>query len=152
LDGKAWTLMVFSPQSVPMPGNVYIGLAVCSHDAAISTSGQFSNVSTTGSVTGTWQPTEIGLAQPTANTPDTFYVAVEDSAGKMKVVTHPNPNAVASGAWEQFDIPFSQLTAAGVNLNGVKKVIVGVGNKAAPTSSGKGKLFIDDLWLTRVGP
>ncbi len=55
-DGVTWAdVTPASPVSIPMAANVYIGLAVTSHDAAISTAAEFSDVSTTGNVTGAWQ-------------------------------------------------------------------------------------------------
>jgi len=152
-DGKTWTSMVWNPQSVPMGTDCYIGLAVCSHDAAIATVGEFSNIATTGAVTGaSWQPTDIGVAQPAGNTPDTFYVVVEDSAGKSKVVSHEDRNAVAAGAWKSLNVPLSVLTSAGVDITRIKKLTVGVGDRAAPKAGGAGKLYIDDIRLIRVAP
>jgi hypothetical protein len=34
----------------------------------------------------------------------------------------------------------------------VKQIIIGVGDRNAPKAGGKGKLNIDDIRLTRVGP
>ena len=62
-----------------MTGPVLIGLALCSHDAAIATGAEFSNISTTGNVTGTWQVAEIGVAQPAGNSVEGLYVTVKDS-------------------------------------------------------------------------
>ena len=75
-----------------MGANVYIGLAVTSHDAALTTTAEFSNVSTTGTVTGAWQAVAIGVAMPT-NGPAPLYLTVEDKAGKKKTVVNPNPAA-----------------------------------------------------------
>ena len=58
-DGMTWT-QLGTAQTITMTGPVLIGLALCSHDAAIATSAAFSNVSTTGNVTGAWQVAEIG--------------------------------------------------------------------------------------------
>ena len=69
-----------------MTGPVLIGLAVCSHDAAIVTGAEFSNIAFTGNVTGTWQIAEIGVAQPTGNSVEGLYLTVKDSSGKSKTV------------------------------------------------------------------
>ena len=53
-DGKTWT-QLGTAQTITMTGPVLIGLAVCSHDATLTTTATFSNVSTTGTVTGSWQ-------------------------------------------------------------------------------------------------
>jgi hypothetical protein len=83
------------------------------------------------------------------NTPETFYVVVQDSAGKSKVVSNPDTAVIATGAWEQWSIPLSQFTSAGVNLGSIKKMMVGVGDRNAPKAGSSGKLYIDDIRLTR---
>ena len=102
-------------------------------------------------MTGSWELADLLVTQPTSgNSPETFYVAVKDSAGKMKVVSHPDPVALASGAWEEWNIPLSQFTTAGINLSQVKQMIVGVGDRNAPKAGNAGKVYIDDIQLTRV--
>ena len=91
-----------------MGTSVYIGLAVTSHDAALTTTAEMSNVSVTGTVTGSWQALAIGEAMPT-NGPAPLYLTVEDKAGKTKTVVNPNPSASATAAWTQWKIPLSEL-------------------------------------------
>ena len=43
-----------------MGTSVYIGMAVTSHDAALTTTAEMSNVSATGTITGSWQDVAIG--------------------------------------------------------------------------------------------
>ena len=76
-----------------MTGSIYIGLCVTSHDAAKTTTAEFSGAATTGNVTGEWQVAEIGNDPQPANSPATLYVIVQDSAGKSKVVTQSDPTA-----------------------------------------------------------
>jgi hypothetical protein len=133
-----------------MANDVYIGLVVTSHAAGVVCGAKFSNVSTTGGVSGSWQVGEIGVAQATGNTPETCYVAVQDLGGKMKVVSSLDPGVIASGVWEEWNIPLTQFASAGVNLSNVRKLIIGVGDRNAPKAGGRGKLYIDDIRLTRV--
>jgi hypothetical protein len=142
-DGAKWTAMSWNPQTINMTaGPVYLGLAVTSHNATATTTAVFSNISTTGNVTGSWQVQAIGVAQP-ANDAAPLYVAVEDSAGKSKVITHPDPAATTLATWQQWRIPLSDLS--GVKLTAVKKLIIGVGDRSNPKADGAGKLFIDDI-------
>ena len=135
--------MSWNPQTINMTaGPVYIGLAVTSHNATATTTAAFSNVSTTGTVTGSWQVRAIGVAQP-ANDAAPLYVIVQDSAGKNKAITHPDPAATTLATWQQWRIPLSDLS--GVKLTAVKKLIIGVGDRASPKPDGAGKLFIDDI-------
>jgi hypothetical protein len=148
-DGKTWEPMVElanptepTARDFALPATVYIGLAVTSHNAAVSTTAEFSNVTTTGTVAGTWEARAIGAAQP-ANDPGQLYVVVQDSAGRSKVVNDPDPAATAMSGWQQWRIGYGDLT--GVNLAAVKKLYIGVGDRAQPTKGGAGLLYIDDI-------
>ena len=147
-DGVAWTSNVWNPQTIPMVSTVYIGLAVTSHVANVVCAASFSNISTTGTVSGTWQSAELSVAQVAGNLPDEFYVGVKDSGGHVKVVTHPDPMVITTGEWEQWDVPLSQF--GGVNLNSVTGILLGVGDRSAPKAGGAGTLYIDDIRLRRV--
>jgi len=140
-DGAKWTAMSWNPQAINMGAGVQIGLAVTGHDTGTAT-GVFSNISTTGNVSGAWQVRAIGVAQP-ANDAAPLYVAVQDSAGKSKAVTHPNLAATTSAAWQVWRIPLGDLN--GVKLTAVKKLIIGVGDRSNPQPGGAGKVFIDDI-------
>ena len=152
-DGTTWTDMKNSDGTVAsapvaMTGNIYIGLAVTSHDAALVTSGSFRSPSTTGNVTaGPWQVAAIGDDPQPANAPDSLYVVVEDSAGKTKAVTNPDPGAALTTTWTEWKIPLTDL--AGVNLGKVKKLYIGVGDRQATVPTGGGRIYIDDIRVTK---
>ncbi len=147
-DGIIWIDIPVSPAlTIQMNTNAYIGLAVTSHDSAVTTAVEFSNLSTTGNVGGTWQTAEIGVAQPVGNSSEGLYVAVEDSSGSIKVVKHPNPAATAMTGWNQWQIPFDDLS--GVNLSRIMKMYIGVGDRNTPTAGGTGMVFIDDIGYGR---
>jgi hypothetical protein len=76
-----------------------------------------------------------------------LYVAVEDSSGKVAVVANPNPNAVRVGVWTAWEIPLSSF--AGVNLARVKKLYLGVGDRDNPVPDGSGRIYLDDIRLTK---
>jgi len=111
-------------------------------------SAAFSNVSTTGNVTGTWEIAEIGVEQPAGNTPEALYVALEDTAGNVQVVTHPDPLATALTEWQQWQIPYAELS--GVNLGSVSAMYIGVGDRDNPTAGGTGMIYIDDVGFGSV--
>ncbi|MCU0918473.1 MAG: discoidin domain-containing protein [Planctomycetes bacterium] len=151
-DGKTWTTCQpdstdgtsnsSNPVRIMMMGDVYIGLAVTSHNSGVPTIAEFSDVSFTGTVTGQWQVAAVGTAMP-SNDVAPLYVVVEDSAGKVKAVMHPDPAAVQTIDWQKWMIPLSDLT--GVNLASVKKLTIGVGDKSKPTAGGKGVIYVDDI-------
>jgi hypothetical protein len=85
-----------------------------------------------------------GMTTPT-NTPASLYLTVIDKAGKSKTVIHPNPSATIASTWTQWTIPLSDLTAAGVKMTQVQKIIIGVGDRNSPQAGGLGLLYIDDI-------
>jgi len=79
------------------------------------------------------------------NAPDGLYVAIHDGNGGTVVVRHPDPQATLIDAWQQWRIAFSELSAAGVTLNRVEKMVIGVGDPDGLTAGGEGLIFIDDI-------
>ncbi len=145
-DGVTWIdIASTNPVEIPMAANVYIGLAVTSHDAAISTGAEFSNVSTTGNVTGSWQTAGIGVAQPEGNSADPIYLAIEDSAGNVKVSRHPDAITTARPGWRLWRIALSDFDPAGIATDSIKTMTIGVGDRENPTAGGAGLIFIDDI-------
>jgi len=148
-DGVTWEPMVEAanpdePSSlqIPMDSTVLIGLALTSHSSGNPTSAEFSGVATEGNATGAWQVEAIGVEQP-SNDPGQLYVALEDTAGRVAVVNHPDENAVGAATWQPWPIPLSAFT--GVNTAGVRTMFIGVGDRSGAASAGSGLIFIDDV-------
>jgi hypothetical protein len=140
-DGIAWTMI--GTQDVVMSAPVYIGICVTSHQAEEQRTFQFEGIKTTGSVTGAWQGALI--ASPRYNSAQNLYVAVQDSAGKVAVVTDATP--VNATDWVEVQMPLSGFT--GVSMTKVKKMFIGVGDRNNPVADGTGVLFIDDIRVTK---
>ncbi len=152
-DGVTWTDVTATgaatSDTVVMGGTIYIGVALTSHAANVACTAVFSNVKTTGNVTGSWQQAEIGVDHP-GNSAQGLYVGIEDSAGKVAFVTHPDPAASTLGAWTEWTIPLSSFT--GVNPAKVKKMYLGVGDRNNPVSDGTGRVYVDDMRITKGVP
>jgi hypothetical protein len=142
-DGAAWTRLG-TAQTVTMTDPVLIGLALTSHDASIQTHASFSNITTTGNVTGSWQVVDIGVTQPTGNSAEPIYLTVKDNS---RTVTLLNPDTVATARfdWQQWLIPLSDITSAGVKATAIKSITLGVGNRTSPTAGRTGTVYFDDL-------
>jgi hypothetical protein len=82
-----------------------------------------------------------------ANTAETLYVAVEDSAGAVAIATYPDSAGVTTAMWQEWVIPFSEL--GGVNLGSVEAIYIGLGSRENPTAGGAGMIFIDDVGFGR---
>ena len=152
-DGVLW-VDVTDPDGDPtavdisMMSNVYIGLAVTSHQPDAVCLAEFSGISTSGGVSGQWQNAEIGIDHP-GNSQDDLYVALQDSANRLHVVVHPDPGAVLISDWTEWRIPLSDFSGAGLNLAAIKKMYIGVGDRNNPQPDGAGLLYIDDIRVVK---
>ena len=151
-DGATWTsitaVAAASSLTIPMANDVYIGLALVSNNAGASpTAAEFSNVSTTGNVTGQWQTADVGGGQLPSNDAAPMYVRIEDASGKVATVTHSDDTIAVRPMWQQWAIPYSDLS--GVNLSRVEKMTIGVGSATSPTAGGTGTVYVDDVGFGR---
>lgn len=82
--------------------------------------------------------------------PAQLYVAVQDSDGNLKVVTHPDGEAaVGLDRWQGWTIPLSEFSDAGINMASVKTLYIGLGDRINPAAGGAGTIYIDDVTLSR---
>ena len=146
-----WIASPWNPQALTLDASVYVGLAVTSHTTDVVTQAEFSNIATTGNVTGGWQSVSLGIEQPTGNLPDVFYVTIEDGSGRQATVLCSNPSALTTGAWTAWDIALSDLRAMGVRIDSIRKMIIGIGDKSKPASGATGLVYIDDIRYGRSG-
>ncbi len=82
-----------------------------------------------------------------SNAPAQVYVAVEDAAKKVGIATYPDQTLTSAAQWTEWKIPLSSF--AGVNLAKVKKLYLGVGDRTSPAAGGAGRIYIDDIRVTR---
>ena len=145
-NGSTW-LMLGVAEPIQMGTNVYIGLAVTSHDAALTCQAVFSNVTTTGTVGQQWAHQDIGT---TSNAPEPLYVAVSNSAGTPAVVVNDDPAAAQVDTWTEWVIPLQAFADQGITLTNVDRIAIGLGTRGNATiAGGSGKMFFDDIRLYR---
>ena len=145
-NGTTWQPVVgATPQNIQMGSTVYIGLALTSHDAALTCQAVFTNVTTTGTVSPQWAHQDIGLV---SNAPERLYVAVSNAAGQPAVVVHPDPAAATITTWTEWVIPLQGLT--GITLTNVDRIALGLGTRGNMTTpGGSGTMYFDDIRLYR---
>ncbi|MBN1507999.1 MAG: LamG domain-containing protein [Sedimentisphaerales bacterium] len=149
-DGVTWTAMVWNPQTIQMPQDVYVGLALTSHNANVVCKAQFSNVKVTGTVIGAaWTNEAIGATMP-SNDAEPMYVAVSNDNGKTAVVYHPDPSAAQMDTWTQWDIALKEFADQGVSLTDMGSLAIGFGDKNNPQPGGSGKVYFDNIRLYRA--
>jgi len=116
-----------------------------------------------------WTAGEVGtlvlfVRGRSGNSPTPLYVTVKDSSNRTATVNCPDTAVVGLARWTEWKIPLAgQPPSAvnespnppgagglqGVNLAKVKKIAIGLGDKAATQPGGKGLIFIDDIRLTK---
>ena len=148
-DGVSWQKVGLS-EPIQMGTNVYIGLAVTSHDAALTCQAVLSNVTTTGNVTGQWASQDIGIE---SNDAEPLYVVVSNSTGAPAVIVHDDPAAAQINQWTQWIIPLQDLADQCITLTNVDKIAIGLGTQGNMTvPGGSGKMYIDDIRLLPPAP
>ena len=150
-NGSAWEAVTgATPQNIQMSSNVYIGLALTSHDAALTCQAVFSNVTITGSVGPQWTNQDIGIA---SNAAEPLYVAVSNTAGTPAVVVHDDPAAATTDTWTEWVIPLQAFADQDINLTDVDRIAIGLGIQGNTTvPGGSGKMFFDDIRLYQPEP
>jgi len=118
------------PTNIPMSSNVYIGLALTSHNAAQTCEAVFSNVTITGTAGPQWTNEDIGIESNAAD-----------------------PNAAVTDIWTEWVIPLQAFADQGVNLADVDRIAIGLGTQGNMTTpGGSGTMFFDDIRLYRSRP
>ncbi len=139
-DGMTWQQLVWR-QSIPMSTDVYVGLAVTSHNVAATCQAKFSNVMITGTAGTQWADRDIGI---NSNVAESMYIVVDGNA----VVYYENPNASLIDVWTQWIIPLQEFADRGVDLSNVNSIGIGLGDRDNPQQpGGSGKMYFDDIRL-----
>ena len=92
------------------------------------------------------------VTEPGAGDADRFYVAIQDTANHTAVVVHPDPELAKAMDWVKWQIPLSDFADAGVNLDAVRRIFIGLGDRDNPAPGNAGVLFIDDIYLAMPAP
>jgi hypothetical protein len=143
-NGSTWQKLGVS-EPIQMSTNVFIGLAVTSHDTALTCQGVFSNVTITGNVGAQWSNQDIGIA---SNDAEPLYVAISNTAGQPAVVVHDDPAAANIDTWTEWVIPLQAFADQGIVLTNVDRIAIGLGTQGNITvPGGSGKMFFDDFRL-----
>jgi hypothetical protein len=150
-DGSDWGPVGNSvPTNIPMSSSVYVGLALTSHNTALTCEAVFSNVTITGVVSQQWTNQDIGIL---GNDIEPLYVALSNSTGASAVAIHDDSGAAATDIWTEWVIPLQDFASQGLNLADVDKIAIGLGTQDNITiPGGSGKMFFDDIRLYRSRP
>jgi hypothetical protein len=145
-DGSNWQVQG-STELIQMASNVYIGLALTSHDPDLTCQAVFTNVTTTGTVSGQWMDQDIGIE---SNDAEPLYVAISNTAGESAVIINDDPTATQIDTWTEWIISLQAFADQGIILSDVNNIAIGIGTKGNMTTpGGSGKMYFDDIRLLR---
>jgi hypothetical protein len=144
-DGNTWTQLNLTTVAMNTP--LYIGLALTSHDTALTCEAKFSNVTSDG--TGQWVNQDIGML---SNEAEPMYVSVQDGSGTSATVYHDEPDVALIDTWTEWNIDLQKFSDASVVLTDVNKLSIGFGDADNPQPGGSGLVFFDDIRLYRPAP
>jgi len=143
-NGSTWQIQGVA-ESIQMSSNVYIGLALTSHDAALTCQAVFTSVTFTGTVSSQWMNQDVEIE---SNDAEPLYVAVSNTTGNPVVVVHDDPAAAQVDTWTEWVIPLSSFDDQVINLTNVDRIAIGLGTRGNMTiPGGSGKMYIDDIRL-----
>jgi len=142
-DGTTWTNFNLVQVRMDMP--VYIGLAVTSHNPALTCEAKFSHVSFGNTSVGPqWNNQDIGML---SNVAEPMYVTLGDGSGTAVTVYHDDSNAALINSWTEWTIDTKEFGDAGVVLTDVSKLAIGFGDADNPQAGGSGLVYFDDIRL-----
>jgi len=76
-----------------------------------------------------------------------MYVEIVDSSNGTGVSVHADTAIVTTAEWTAWKITLSEFTD--VNLSRVAKMVIGLGDKANPAAGGAGRVYVDDIQVTK---
>jgi len=84
------------------------------------------------------------------NAAGSLYVMLKDASNHTAVAVCPDAKIVTTTKWTEWKVPLADF--AGVSLNRVKAMSIGVGDRAKPAAGGVGLLYVDDVGLAKPSP
>ncbi|MHC4692084.1 MAG: LamG-like jellyroll fold domain-containing protein [Planctomycetota bacterium] len=133
--GQAPELPVIDMGDIADP-NIYIGTAVSSHNANQICAADFDGL-VISPLPPNWIYGNIGT-----NSSEQLYIALSDGVN-TDVVEHNDVNAATLTSWQEWNIDLSEFTT--VNLDAIKKVYIGLGDRDDPCLGGSGAIYVDDI-------
>jgi regulation of enolase protein 1 (concanavalin A-like superfamily) len=125
-DGNTWTLM--GSDTVAMKDEVYVGLAVTSHNATLGTTAKVDNLKITSASSSTNQPPSVSLTSATLTAPATIALAADatDPENRMSHVDfyagttllNSDTTAPYSYSWSSVPAGTYALTAVATDADG----------------------------------
>ncbi|MCF7975266.1 MAG: hypothetical protein K9N55_15735 [Phycisphaerae bacterium] len=143
-DGLTWLPVTLDTQPfMSLSGFASLGLMHCVYkDNLTQGTAVFTQVTST-SVAPFNTTSSLGIP---VNGADDLYLCLEDTQGNRITLTHPDKSqAVLQPRWQTWNIALSDL--AGIHVDAIKALSIGVGSPNNLKPGGAGLIFIDDIGL-----
>ena len=82
------------------------------------------------------------------NSPAPLYLALKDASNRTATVIYSDNAVVGLAKWTEWKIPLSSFTS--VNVAKVKRITIGLGDKANSKAGGAGRIYLDDIRVIRA--
>jgi hypothetical protein len=79
------------------------------------------------------------------NGPERLYLFIEDDAGRVATVIHPDPEAILTMQWQQWSIPLADLITEDVDVTAIRKISIRAGDIDNLQPSGIGIIYVDNI-------
>jgi hypothetical protein len=76
-----------------------------------------------------------------------LYLVLTDASNRTGTVTYPDAAVVGTAKWIEWKVPLSRFADA--DMAKIKKISIGLGDKAHPAAGGTGMIFVDDIRLIK---
>ena len=81
------------------------------------------------------------------NTPEQMYVAIANNTGPASAVYYPDPDAILTSNWQEWNIDLKEFADDGIVLTDVNSIAIGFGDKDNVRAGGSGMVIFDDIRL-----
>ncbi len=95
---------------------------------------------------------QVFVRGESTNAPGALYIVLTDVAGHLAEVDYPDPDAVLTTEWLEWNIPLTDLIAAGLDVTAIRRMDIGTGSPDNPQPGGAGRIYVDDIRVVRRGP
>jgi internalin A len=95
---------------------------------------------------------ELYFRGASGNGPGQLYLSIEDDAGRIAPMIHPDPDAVLNMEWQKWSISLADLITESVDVTAIRKLHIGVGDHDNPQPGEIGIIYIDNIRVIQSKP
>ena len=81
-----------------------------------------------------------------------LHLSIEDDAGRIATVIHPDADAVLTMEWQEWSIPLADLIADDMDVTAIRKISIRIGDLENPQPGNIGIIYVDDVRVIQSKP